>query len=283
MKKLFVIGDSNIYGDEQLNDNLNSVANAIAYESKSFNYPSRLTYPYYIPLRKVNNLSMPGLSVDGILDFYNQLALPHIKSDDELIVHIPPVTRDIIYEDLDHFYTRGNLPSKEKHVFKKWCDEYSGIETTMNMFNVCMNLFSHSNFNPNKINEYREFAPGITQFLNDTFWSMGHGLNKLKNLIHGIETTAPCTVYYVFQTFSFDTGDNSLWTKKRKLSVLEKLVKMLAPFNIDITNRIIDDNWIDNMKSISRELDSDIYPRGHFHTHVHKEYCHRFVKKHFTA
>lgn len=283
MKKLYVIGDSNIYGDEQLNDNLGSVAKAMAYDWPTFNWPSCLTYPYYIPLRKVNNVSCPGLSAGGIADFYKQLVLPILNSDDELIIHIPPVTRDVIYEPLDDYYTKVGVQSKAQHIFNEWCTNYSGLPSTAKMFKICMGLFKHNNFNPSKLEQYGDYAPGIAEFLNDTYWSSSHGLNRFMNLIHDIETTAPCKVFYVFQTFTFNSGDDRLWGRKRKLTVKEKLLKMLAPFDIDIVNRIIDDNWIHNMKTITRELDFDIYPAGHFHAKVHKEYCNRFVKKHFLA
>ena len=58
MKNLYVIGDSNIYGDEQLNDNIKSVANGVLGEDgEEFNYPSMRTYPYYLRLRYIKNVS----------------------------------------------------------------------------------------------------------------------------------------------------------------------------------------------------------------------------------
>ena len=55
-KNLFVVGDSNIYGDEQLNDNsLGINAGVLGPPGELFNFPSTKTYPYYIPDREIKN------------------------------------------------------------------------------------------------------------------------------------------------------------------------------------------------------------------------------------
>jgi len=274
MKSLYVIGDSNIYGDEQLNDNLNCITHAITTDIEDFNYPSLKTYPYYIPSRSIKNVSIPGLSVQGIGDLYLQLVLPHLSKDNELLIHVPPISRDIIYQDCFH-YDLDHMDNQYNY-FKEWCRKYAGLKANKSLFKLCLNLFSQLNFNPGKLDQYETYAPSIAKFLDEQYWSSYHGLNLYKNLIHTIEITAPCKVYYVFQTFN-------LRTTELRENTREKLTHLLKNLNVDITDRTIDDNWIFNMKELSKELDLKPYPRQHFHPKVHEEYYQRYVKTHFPS
>ena len=281
MKNLYVIGDSNIYGDEQLNDNVRSVANGVLGEDgEEFNYPSMRTYPYYLRLRNIKNVSLPGLSIDSQADIYMQLVLPHLKEDDELLLHLPPVSRDSVYTEWDPEI----IDKADKYeIFKKWTT-YSGIESSKDMFSIFFNLFSQINVNPAKLEDFKN-PQEITIFLDDYYWSSVNMLNKYKNFIYLVETTSPANNFYVFQTFLtegfYDKNLLRPQQDKHKDRTVNLLYDMLKPLGVDIN--LIDDDWIQNMKDITKELHIERYPRGHFHPDVHKEYCKRFVKKHFPV
>ena len=166
MKNLYVIGDSNIYGDEQLNDNVRSVANGVLGEDgEEFNYPSMRTYPYHLRLRNIKNVSLPGLSVDSQADIYMQMVLPHLKEDDELLLHLPPVSRDSVYTEWDPEI----IDKSDKYeIFKNWTT-YSGIESSKDMFSIFCNLFSQINVNPAKLEDFKN-PQEITIFLDDYYW-----------------------------------------------------------------------------------------------------------------
>ena len=283
MKNLYVIGDSNIYGDEQLNDNLRSVANGVlGVDGEDFNYPSKRTYPYYLQLRNIKNISLPGLSVDSQADVYLQMVLPHLKEDDELLMHMPPVSRDSIYTEWDPEV----IDKADKYeIFKKWTT-YSGIEPSKNMFGIFCNLFSQINVNPGRLEGIKN-PQDISLFLNEYYWSTYNMLNKFKNIIHLVESTSPAKNFYIFQTFNTEGFyDKNLELPrpkqdKHRFKTVNLLHDMLEPLGIELD--FIDDNWIQNMKDITKELQIERYPRGHFHADVHKEYCKRFVKNHFPV
>ena len=281
MKNLYVIGDSNIYGDEQLNDNLKSVANGVLGEDgEEFNYPSMRTYPYYLRLRNIKNVSLPGLSVDSQADIYMQMVLPHLKEDDELLLHLPPVSRDSIYVEWDPDTINKN---DKYNIFKNWTT-YSGIESSKEMFSIFCNLFSQLNVNPTRLENLKN-PQEITIFLDQYYWSSVNMLNKYKNFIYLVETTSPAKNFYIFQTFNTEGFYNKNLLRpqqdEHKDRTVSLLYDMLKPLGVKIN--LIDDNWIQNMKDITEELCIERYPHGHFHADVHKEYCKRFVKKHFPV
>ena len=200
-KNLFVVGDSNIYGDEQVNDNsLGINAGVLGPPGELFNFPSTKTYPYFIPDREIKNISLPGLSIDSQGHLYMQMVLPHLKKGDELLMHLPPVTRDSIYYDWDQRIIDN--PNRYK-IFKKWALRYAGIEPSHNMFIIFCNLFSQRNVNPRHIEKFKN-PKEITLFLDKYYWSPANMVNKFKNIIHLVETTSPAKNFYVFQSLNLN-------------------------------------------------------------------------------
>ncbi len=270
MKSLYVIGDSNIYGDEQLNHRDANVAKAILQANRRFNYPSLKTYPYFIPNRKICNISTSGMSIDNMFDVYYQMVLPNLNSRHELLLHLPPIHRDNIY--FDRYETNKNLPTLKTHfsktVFDKWCKEYAGLQPTDRLFDLFVNLFNHETINPSRADQ-EPYNSVIVKFLENWHWSKYHALNRYKSFIHLVETTSPCKNFYVYHTFSVPEKINTT------------LFDLLKNVDIDITNKIIDNSWHRNMTEITKKLNIPLYPQAHFHPQVHEEYCNKFVKKHF--
>ena len=267
-KKLFVIGDSNVYGDEQLNDNVAGIAVGIADDWTQFNWPSKRTYPYYIKNRQVLNFSSAGLSVERCSDIYSQLVLPCMKSSDELIVHVPPTTRDIIHK---HTYYKYKLTETRIKHFKHWCETVTNLEYSKELFYLFLSLYVGENINPTRLEEWIEEnkAPQVAKWMDTKFWNKHNNLSRIQRYISLIENTSPGKNYYVFTTPSEFN--------------MSKLNKAFDNIGINIVDRTIDDKWSRNMNQLTQQLKIPKYPRGHYTPLVHQVYHDKFVEKHFDV
>lgn len=268
-KNLFVIGDSNIYGDEQLNDNVAGIAVGIADDGSQFNWPSTRTYPYYIKNRQVRNFSSSGLSLERCSDIYSQLILPRMKPSDELLVHIPPATRNVIHK---HTYYEYELTETRVKHFKHWCKTVTNLEYSKELFHLFLSLYIGQNINPGSLEQWIEEnkAPQVAKWMDTKFWNKHNNLSRLQRYINLIENTSPGKNYYVFTTGATEVD-------------LLKLNKALDNTGIDIVDRTIDDKWTMNMNKITQQLKIPRYPHGHYAPLVHQVYHDKFVEKHFSG
>lgn len=267
-KKLFVIGDSNIYGDEQLNDNVSGIVTGIILDGSEFNWPSRKTYPYYIKDRQVLDFSSAGLSTERCSDIYSQLILPQMTPDDELLVHVPPTTRDVIHKNS---FNNLKLTNNRIKNFNHWCQTVTDLKYSKELFHLFINLYSGENVNPGRLKEWAEEnkAPQIVKWMDTKYWNTHNSLSRLQRYITIIENSSPGKNYYVFTTpYEYDP---------------EELNKALDNVGINIVDRTIDSHWVKSMNQISKSLKIPTYPRHHYAPRVHQVYHDKFAEKHFIV
>ena len=268
-KKLFVIGDSNIYGDEQLNDNPSTIVHGIIRDDSNFNWPSRKTYPYYIKDRQVLDFSATGLSVDRCSDIYNLLILPQMTSDDELLVHIPPTSRDNVH--LHNNISTLELTFGRGKNFTKWCNTVSGLEVNRRLYHLFVTLYCGQNINPTSLEVWAKAnkAPQVIKWMDTKYWNENNNLSRLVRYISIIENSCPGKVYYVF----------SVRTEYDQSGLFKALNKMKT----NIEDRTIDTGWLKSMNKLSEDHNIPLYPRGHYAPELHQFYYYKFVEKHFIV
>tara|TARA_B100001287_G_C22684670_1_gene532573 strand:- start:2689 stop:3510 length:822 start_codon:yes stop_codon:yes gene_type:complete len=271
-KKLFVIGDSNIYGDEQLNDNPSTIVHGILrddFNEKEFNWPSRKTYPYYIKDRQVLDFSSTGLSVERCSDIYNLMILPQMTSDDELLVHIPPTSRDNVH--LHNNISDLELTFGRSKKFTKWCNTVSGLEVNRRLYHLFVTLYCGQNINPTSLEVWAKAnkAPQVIKWMDTKYWNENNNLSRLVRCISIIENSCPGKVYYVF----------SVRTEFDPSGLFEALNKMKT----NIEDRTIDTGWLKSMNKLSEDHNIPLYPRGHYAPELHQFYYDKFVEKHFIV
>ncbi len=271
-KKLFVIGDSNIYGDEQLNDNPSTIVHGILrddFNEKEFNWPSRKTYPYYIKDRQVLDFSSTGLSVERCSDIYSLMILPQMTSDDELLVHIPPTSRDNVH--LHNNISDLELTFGRSKKFTKWCNTVSGLEVNRRLYHLFVTLYCGQNINPTSLEVWAKAnkAPQVIKWMDTKYWNENNNLSRLVRCISIIENSCPGKVYYVF----------SVRTEFDPSGLFEALNKMKT----NIEDRTIDTGWLKSMNKLSEDHNIPLYPRGHYAPELHQFYYDKFVEKHFIV
>ena len=120
-KRIFMLGDSHIWGTEQKDKNGQIVDYPLpVYNNRDpdfSNLPSETTWPYFLDdWKQIHNLSRPGFGVDYIRHTFVHEVFDMLEPDDVVTVYFPPGNRKLYSQRLSNVYNNDTPHDKIKSL-----------------------------------------------------------------------------------------------------------------------------------------------------------------------
>ena len=120
-KRIFMLGDSHIWGTEQKDKNGQIVDYPLPVynnrEPDMSNLPSETTWPYFLDdWKQVHNLSRPGFGVDYIRHSFVHEVYDILEPDDVVTIYFPPGNRKSFSQRLSNIFTNRTPHDKIKSL-----------------------------------------------------------------------------------------------------------------------------------------------------------------------
>lgn len=287
-KRIFMLGDSHIWGTEQKDKNGQIVDYPLpVYNNRDpdfSNLPSETTWPYFLDdWKQVHNLSRPGFGVDYIRHTFVHEVFDMLEPDDVVTVYFPPGNRKLYSQRLSNVYNNDTPHDKIKSlkhytfsadnmrkVNRNWPDTFrDNIHTKTDEELVSgFDRSSTERFLRFNDTEYKQFVLNVDTFLDLTFYNSSSMIYQLLDTLLIIEKMANCkgnnNIFYVIDS-------KTLWDEPSD-DVKENIKTVLGE---KVSERILNWNWIFDMEfdifkqSGTKDIKEWMHPEGHFTKEAH--------------
>ena len=287
-KRIFMLGDSHIWGTEQKDKNGQIVDYPLpVYNNRDpdfSNLPSETTWPYFLDdWKQVHNLSRPGFGVDYIRHTFVHEVFDMLEPDDVVTVYFPPGNRKLYSQRLSNIYNNDSPHDKIKSlkhytfsadnmrkVNRNWPDTFrDNIHTKTDEELVSgFDRSSTERFLRFNDTEYKQFVLNVDTFLDLTFYNSSSMIYQLLDTLLIIEKMANCkgnnNIFYVIDS-------KTLWDEPSD-DVKENIKTVLGE---KVSERILNWNWIFDMEfdifkqSGTKDIKEWMHPEGHFTKEAH--------------
>ena len=287
-KRIFMLGDSHIWGTEQKDKNGQIVDYPLpVYNNRDPNFsnlPSETTWPYFLDdWKQVHNLSRPGFGVDYIRHTFVHEVFDMLEPDDVVTVYFPPGNRKLYSQRLSNVYNNDTPHDKIKSlkhytfsadnmrkVNRNWPDTFrDNIHTKTDEELVSgFDRSSTERFLRFNDTEYKQFVLNVDTFLDLTFYNSSSMIYQLLDTLLIIEKMANSkgnnNIFYVIDS-------KTLWDEPSD-DVKENIKTVLGE---KVSERILNWNWIFDMEfdifkqSGTKDIKEWMHPEGHFTKEAH--------------
>ena len=272
-KRIFMLGDSHIWGTEQKDRNGKIVDYPLPVynnrEPDMSNLPSETTWPYFLDdWKQVHNLSRPGFGVDYIRHTFVHEVFDILEPDDVVTVYFPPGNRKLYSQRLSNVYNNDTphdkIKSLKHYTFsadnmrkmnRNWPDTFRGniqVKTDEELVSG-FDRSSTERFLKFNDTEYKQFVLNVDTFL-DTLLIIEKMANSKGNN----------NIFYVIDS-------KTLWDEPNN-DVKENIKTVLGE---KVSERILNWNWIFDMEfdffkqSGTKDIKEWMHPEGHFTKEAH--------------
>ena len=287
-KRIFMLGDSHIWGTEQKDRNGKIVDYPLPVynnrEPDMSNLPSETTWPYFLDdWKQVHNLSRPGFGVDYIRHTFVHEVFDILEPDDVVTVYFPPGNRKLYSQRLSNVYNNDTphdkIKSLKHYTFssdnmrklnRNWPDTFRGniqVKTDEELVSG-FDRSSTERFLKFNDTEYKQFVLNVDTFLDLTFFNSSSMIYQLLDTLLIIEKMANCkgnnNIFYVIDS-------KTLWDEPNN-DVKENIKTVLGE---KVSERILNWNWIFDMEfdffkqSGTKDIKEWMHPEGHFTKEAH--------------
>ena len=287
-KRIFMLGDSHIWGTEQKDKNGQIVDYPLpVYNNRDpdmSNLPSETTWPYFLDdWKQVHNLSRPGFGVDYIRHSFVHEVFDMLEPNDVVTVYFPPGNRKLYSQRLSNVYNNDTphdkIKSLKHYTFssynmrklnRNWPDTFRDnvhIKTDEELVSG-FDRSSTERFRRFNDTEYKQFVLNVDTFLDLTFYNSSSMIYQLLDTLLIIEKMANCkgnnNIFYVIDS-------KTLWDEPSD-DVKENIKTVLGE---KVSERILNWNWIFDMEfkffkqSDTKDIKEWMHPEGHFTKEAH--------------
>ena len=287
-KRIFMLGDSHIWGTEQKDKNGQTVDYPLpVYNTRDpdmSNLPSETTWPYFLDdWKQVHNLSRPGFGVDYIRHTFVHEVFDILEPDDVVTVYFPPGNRKLYSQRLSNVYNNDTphdkIKSLKHYTFsadnmrkmnRNWPDTFRDnvhIKTDEELVSG-IDRSSTERFLKFNDTEYKQFVLNVDTFLDLTFFNSSSMIYQLLDTLLIIEKMANSkgnnNIFYVIDS-------KTLWDEPNN-DVKENIKTVLGE---KVSERILNWNWIFDMEfdffkqSGTKDIKEWMHPEGHFTKEAH--------------
>ena len=287
-KRIFMLGDSHIWGTEQKDRNGKIVDYPLPVynnrEPDMSNLPSETTWPYFLDdWKQVHNLRRPGFGVDFIRHTFVHEVFDILEPDDVVTVYFPPGNRKLYSQRLSNVYNNDTphdkIKSLKHYTFsadnmrkmnRNWPDTFRGniqVKTDEELVSG-FDRSSTERFLKFNDTEYKQFVLNVDTFLDLTFFNSSSMIYQLLDTLLIIEKMANSkgnnNIFYVIDS-------KTLWDEPNN-DVKENIKTVLGE---KVSERILNWNWIFDMEfdffkqSGTKDIKEWMHPEGHFTKEAH--------------
>lgn len=297
-KRIFMLGDSHIWGTEQKDKNGQIVDYPLpVYNNRDpdfSNLPSETTWPYFLDdWKQIHNLSRPGFGVDYIRHTFVHEVFDMLEPDDVVTVYFPPGNRKLYSQRLSNVYNNDTPHDKIKSlkhytfsadnmrkVNRNWPDTFrDNIHTKTDEELVSgFDRSSTERFLRFNDTEYKQFVLNVDTFLDLTFYNSSSMIYQLLDTLLIIEKMANSkgnnNIFYVIDS-------KTLWDEPSD-DVKENIKTVLGE---KVSERILNWNWIFDMEfdifkqSGTKDIKEWMHPEGHFTKEAHLYFANLIKEK----
>ena len=301
-KRLFILGDSHIWGTEHTSpDGLACEWPGANKINKGYSdLPSETTFPYFLDdWKQVINLAWPGFGVDYVVERFIHDIFDKLEPDDNVVVFLPNGTRKMYAKELisnifnqkrdkDYFDDKplGDLIFNGGSLDKfnqSWPETFP--EDVVREYEV-NGGFTKSD--DDAVNEFKsldktqrlKWLMDSALFMNLTYLSSASQIYNALNAILTIDKLAKAkgcyNTFFIIDSGAYDTDDRIITNNNIK-NALGK----------DISDRILESNWSDNMidyyfhKSKIKDIKDWMHEEDHFTAFAHKFFA-EHIKNRFN-